>query len=202
MMASREGDGERLIRCWKFLLLHFKADRRVKYSVEAYHLLAQVNALLPPHMAHQLTWNRICNISGGEGKNIPLDLMDEHFNRIFEDDINIFRSNIGEKSISRNLQAIGTMKEMPDKFDTPMKIKKPSGRHVGPSYQRDFDAMLKILVKEGVFKKELGRGHKSFLNISADPFASLKSNPKPLFVWLKHCLQVQSTEQDLSMNLL
>ena len=113
MMASREGDGERLIRCWKFLLLHFKVDRRVKYSVEAYHLLAQVNALLPPHMAHQLTWNRICNISGGEGKNIPLDLMDEHFNRIFEDDINIFRSNIGEKSISRNLQAIGTMKEMP-----------------------------------------------------------------------------------------
>ena len=46
--ASREGDGERLIRCWKFLLLHFKVDGRIKYSVEAFHLLAQVNALLPP----------------------------------------------------------------------------------------------------------------------------------------------------------
>ena len=90
--------------------------------------------------------------------------MDEHFNRIFEDDINTFQSNIGEKSISRSLRAIRTMKEMLDKFDTPMKIKKPSGQHVGPSYQRDFDAMLKILVKEGVFKKELGIGHKSFLN--------------------------------------
>ena len=53
--ASREGDGDRLLRCWKFLLLHFKADKRVKYSVEALHLLAQVNALLPSYMAHQLT---------------------------------------------------------------------------------------------------------------------------------------------------
>ena len=60
--ASRYGDGERLIRCWKFLLLHFKVDGRIKYSVEAFHLLAQVNALLPPHMAHQLTWNRTCNV--------------------------------------------------------------------------------------------------------------------------------------------
>lgn len=68
-----------------------------------------------------------CNVSGGEGKNIPLDLMDEHFNRIVEDDINTFRSNVGEKSISRSLRAIGTMKEMLDKSDTPMKIKKPSG---------------------------------------------------------------------------
>ena len=60
--ASRYSDGERLIRCWKFLLLHFKVDGRIKYSVEAFHLLAQVNALLPPHIAHQLTWNRTCNV--------------------------------------------------------------------------------------------------------------------------------------------
>ena len=28
--ASRYGDGEKLIRCWKFLLLHFKVDGRIK----------------------------------------------------------------------------------------------------------------------------------------------------------------------------
>ena len=200
--ASRWNDGERTIRCWKFLLLHFKADGRVKYSVEAFHLLAQVNALLPPHMAHQLTWNRACNVSGGEGKNIPLDLMVEHYNRVFKDDINTFRSNIGEKSISRSSQAIGIMKELLERFDSIIKIKKPSGRHIKPSEQKDFEVIVKILVNEGVFRKELGRGHKSFVNISSDPFASLKSNPKPLFVWLKHRLEVESTEQDLNMNLL
>ena len=52
--ASHEGDSERLIQCWKFLLLHFKADSRVRYSVEAFHFLAQVNALFPPYIAHQL----------------------------------------------------------------------------------------------------------------------------------------------------
>ena len=200
--ASREGDGERLIRCWKFLLLHFKSDGRIKYSVEAFHLLAQVNALLPPHLAHDLTWNRTCNVNGGEGKNIPLDLMVEHFNRVFKDDINTFRPNIGENSIARSSQAIGVMKEMLDKFDTLIKINKPSGRHVGPSDERDFSVMLKILVSEGVFKKQQGRGHRSFVNISIDPFASLKANPKPLFMWLKHRLQAESTEQDLLMNLL
>ena len=46
--ASREGDGERLIRCWKFFMLHFKVDGRVKYAVQAINLLAQVNGLLPP----------------------------------------------------------------------------------------------------------------------------------------------------------
>ena len=200
--ASREGDGERLIRCWKFLLLHFKVDGRIKYSVEAFHLLAQVNALLPSHMAHRLIWNRTCNVSGGQGKNIPLDLMVEHYNRVFKDDLNTFRSNIGEKSVSRSSRAIGIMKEMLDKFDSSIKIKKPSGRHIGPSDQRDFEIMLKILVSEEVFKHKLGRGHRSFVNISSDPFASLKSNPKPLFVWLKHRLQVESTQQDLNMNLL
>ena len=128
--ASCYNDRERIIRCWKFLLLHFKADGRVKYSVEAFHLLAQVNALLPPHVAHHLTWNRACNVSGGEGKNFPLDLMVEHYNRVFKDDINTFRSNIGEKSVSRSSQAIGTMKELVDRFDTMIKIKKPSGRHI------------------------------------------------------------------------
>lgn len=154
--ASREGDGERLIRCWKFLLLHFKVDVRMKYSVEAFHLLARVNALLPPpppHMAHWLIWNRTCNVSGGEGRNVPLDLMVEHFNRVFKEDINTFRSNIGEKSVSRSSRAIGTMKEILDKLDNFIKINKSSGRHIGPSDQRDFEIMVKILVSEAVFKQ-------------------------------------------------
>lgn len=36
--ASRESDGDRSIRCWKFFLLHFKVDGRVKYAVEAINL--------------------------------------------------------------------------------------------------------------------------------------------------------------------
>ena len=77
----------------------------------------------PMHMAHQLTWNRTCNVSGGEGNNTPLDLMVEHFNRVVKEDLNIFRSNIGEKSVSRSSQAII------EKIDSLIKMKKPSGCH-------------------------------------------------------------------------
>ena len=61
--ASRESDGNQSIRCWKFFLLHFKVDGRVKYAVEAVNLLAQVNGLLPPGMAHQLIWNPTGNLT-------------------------------------------------------------------------------------------------------------------------------------------
>ena len=40
--AIREGDGERIIRCWKFFLLLFKANGRTNYSIEALLLLVQI----------------------------------------------------------------------------------------------------------------------------------------------------------------
>ena len=46
--AIREGDGERIIRCWKFFLLLFKANGRTNYSIEALLLLVQINLTLSP----------------------------------------------------------------------------------------------------------------------------------------------------------
>ena len=199
--ASREGDGLRTIRCWKFLMLYYKADNRVKYAVEAFHLLAQVNALLPPHMAHQLIWNRTCNIRGGEGKNIPLDLQVEHLNRIFKDDLNKFHRSINERSVARSSQAIGTMKGVLEKFDRQAGVKQPSGRHVEPSDRLDFSIILKALMLEKVFDKQPGRFHSSFKSISADPFASINANPEPFYKWLRHRMKAESMEQDLTLNL-
>ena len=68
--ASKEGDGDRLIRCWKFFMLHFKANGHHKYAIEAFNLLAQINATLTPQMSHRLVYNRTCNLEGGEGRNI------------------------------------------------------------------------------------------------------------------------------------
>ena len=39
--AIREGDGDRILRCWKYLLLIFKVSHRTNYSVEAFTLLEQ-----------------------------------------------------------------------------------------------------------------------------------------------------------------
>ena len=36
--AWREGDGERVLRCWKLFLPHFKQAGCTKYSLEAFRL--------------------------------------------------------------------------------------------------------------------------------------------------------------------
>ena len=39
--ACKEGDGERVIRCWKSCMLHFHAERKTKYALEALRLQFQ-----------------------------------------------------------------------------------------------------------------------------------------------------------------
>jgi len=49
--ATREEDGERLVRIWKFFMLIFKAARRKNYSIEALNLQLQLNYTLSPRQA-------------------------------------------------------------------------------------------------------------------------------------------------------
>ena len=64
--SVREGDGDRVIRCWRFLLPLFKSAARVKYSKEAITLLSQL-LVLSPRQAHQVTWSRFVNVHGWAG---------------------------------------------------------------------------------------------------------------------------------------
>ena len=41
----REGDGERVVRCWKLFMLHFKASGATKYALEALRLQFQLKTL-------------------------------------------------------------------------------------------------------------------------------------------------------------
>lgn len=56
--AVKEGDGQRIVRCWKFLMLIFKAHGHPKYALAAFQMQANILALLTPREAHQLMWNR------------------------------------------------------------------------------------------------------------------------------------------------
>ena len=77
-------------------------------------------------------WNCTC-IPKGEGKNIPLDLHNEHLNCVFKDDINTFC--ISETDVSRSSQAIGPMMDMLKAVDTMILVKTPSGHHIGPDFK-------------------------------------------------------------------
>ena len=73
--AIREGDGLRVLRCWRYFLPIFRASSRTNYSIEAFHLLAQHQFLLSPRLSQQLLWSHFVNTHGVPGHNIACDLL-------------------------------------------------------------------------------------------------------------------------------
>lgn len=54
---NEDGDGERVVRLYKFFTLFFKISKCPKYALATLELQAQLNCLLTPRMAYSLTWN-------------------------------------------------------------------------------------------------------------------------------------------------
>ena len=52
--AIRQGDGERILHCWRTLFLHFYASNHTNYAREAVRLQASVKAMATQCIAAQL----------------------------------------------------------------------------------------------------------------------------------------------------
>ena len=50
--AAKEGDGVRILRCWKIAMLIFRAHHHNKYALASLHLQAATQAILTPRQAH------------------------------------------------------------------------------------------------------------------------------------------------------
>ena len=127
--AISEGDGARVIRNWKFLLLYLHHDGQSskKYALEALYMMFQIYALLSPKAAHDLIWNRFSKRRQKLGGNIFLDLAPEFLNRIFKDAVKKLRPNASTKSINRICHAMGVTKQLNENFDNSMLLYKRSG---------------------------------------------------------------------------
>ena len=106
--AIREGDGERVLRCWKFMFLYFRTGH-TSYALEAFSLLCHYHYLLPPRYAEQLIWSHFVNTHGHCGKNISADLHMEHLNRVCKDAVTYLGANKTPNAIVRIGKAVGTI---------------------------------------------------------------------------------------------
>ena len=97
--SIKEGDGHRVLRCWRYLLLVFKASGRKHYAIEAFILLAQYHFLLSSRQSNQLIWSRFVNVHGLPGRNIPADLFMEHLNRVCKEAMKKLGANKTEKGV-------------------------------------------------------------------------------------------------------
>lgn len=182
--AIHEGDGPRILRCWKFLLIYYRHAKHYKYALEAFNLLAQVNVLASARMRNQLTWSRVVNARGGVGRNIPVDLHNEHLNRKLKDVISGVGANVTEKlivEVSKSIQALDTICE---NFDHATLVRPESVHHTRKASEGDLKAVVKQLVQSNVFSYIPGRQHRSFANDKSMPNLLRSIDTKGLFTWL------------------
>ena len=159
--AIQEGGGGRIFTCWKFLLVHFRADGKgsTKYALEALYYILQTISLLSPRQAYRLKWN--CSVKG-KYTNVPLDLDLEHDNRMVKEAIKKLGGNVNEKSVNRIVKAQAIACDMLQSFDKTMHVIRRSGKHFKSSDEKDFKKILANLVKEEALLRKEGRhyGHR------------------------------------------
>lgn len=148
--AVKERDGNRVIRCWRYLLPIFLASSRTNYSTEV-TLLFQIEHLLSPRLKQQLIWSRFINVHGRAGKNIPMDLHMEHLNAIAKGAIKNLGAEKTENSIVRAGRAIGTISPVLLQFDEDNNVSRVSGVHRVAKYTKDVEIVVKELQRAQVF---------------------------------------------------
>jgi hypothetical protein len=182
--AIHNGDGLRILRCWKFMLLYFKAYNHHKYSLEAFRLLAAVNSnYCSPLVQSQILWSRTVNTHGGSGRNIPVDLHNEHLNRTLKDYMHGLGANVTEErivNISKSLQTLFTICQNADAI---LGIPPISLHHTSHSSEKDEKLIIEELInKSRVFEYIPGRSHRSFSNI--EPCIAKAINSGKLLKWI------------------
>ena len=175
-----EGDGERVIRCWKLLMPHFKVAGHTKYALQALRLQIQVNATLSPNLAHQVIWNRFVNVKGGLGRNIPCDLHNEHVNKLLKQIVVNMGSNLTEKAVQRAARSITALDAISQRFDA------QSARSSAHSTKSDTQDVKKVMavVKKHQLLTDLGnREHRNFPDFQLNPLS--KWDVEKTKTWIK-----------------
>ena len=180
--AIREGDGKRVLCCWRYMLPLFRFTQHKNYCIEAFNLLCQYSFRLPPRQAEELIWSRFINTHGVPGRNIPLDLHLEHLNRLCKTSIAHLGPNKMEEGIVRCSNILGTIQAVLDIFDNDNDVLSPSGSYHRASFKKDLQTLVKELHKLEAFKVIPGRKYKTFPN----PVNRLHSKPmEDMISWIK-----------------
>ena len=192
--SSKEGDGDRLVRVWKFNLLLFKAARRKNYAIEALNLLLQVNYLLSPREAAQVKWCHCINTTNRPGHNVPMDLHLEHLNRHLKTALRSIGSNITDNSVQLAAQSVAVIEHTSKQFQVVTANSKPSANtHSSPSFQSNSKAILNVLQQQKVFlprRNPVSIQPSNFIKVCFNKCLSLiwlsglKTPPKP---YCSHC---------------
>ena len=181
--AWHEGDGERIVRCWKLFLPHFKVAGCTKFALEALKLQFQTSYTLSPNLAHQVTWHRFVNVRGGAGNNIPCDLFNEHMNKLLKYIISNMGSNLTEAALQRAARCVTTLQRVTENFDAQSGVPCRTTAHSTKSDKDDVQKVVRTVLENKLLEELGGRQHKSFKDMKLNPL--YKWDVKKTDNWIK-----------------
>ena len=170
--AWKEGDGERVLRYWKIFMLHFRAENKTKYALEALRLQFQL-VTLPPYLSHQIIWGRFINTQGGKGRNLPCDLHNEHVNKVFKDIIQNMGPNFTKEACTWAARSVSSLQRVSKVFDKQTFIHSETVAHSKRSDDKDVKMVAQVLLKSRVVEVVENRAHRMFPTFSPDPLHKL-----------------------------
>ena len=174
--AWAEGDGERVFRCWRLLIPHFKASGRTKYALEALRFQLQAKVLLSPQLAHQVKWDRFVNTRGGEGNNIPNDLYNEHVVKIVKKIICCMGPNLTEKALQTAARSVSGIHAICKQYDRESGVPVQTTAHSTRSDAGDVNKVINIVQTNDLLRILPGRKHNAYKKISLNPISGLEKS--------------------------
>lgn len=182
--SVKEGDGQRLVRVWKFLTLLFRLTRCHKYALAGIRLTASTEGLLAPRKAHQLIWNRFAGLKHGPGTRISRDERLEQLNKVSKEEIRSRFPNINDDSVVTATSSTGTIDKLLRQSNADVQREAKSGHHCNSKQKLTFTTILtQVHCKAKVFMFCPGREYKTFPGLRRDIFKDLC--PGPLAKWLR-----------------
>ena len=167
--AIREGDGNRVQICHKFLMPYFFATKHNKYALECFRYLCAVTTTsFGAEVASQVKWGRFINIHGKIGRNVPADFHMEQLNKLLKRLLLGLGANCNEESMVRISKCINRLQIATNVLDKKLKLTPDQTHHSRATTEEDEKLVLQELVrKSSVFDSIPGRQHRSFVNMSA-----------------------------------
>ena len=186
--AICEGDGERIMRQYKYIMLYCRQDgcHSSKYALECLYQFFLTHALLSKRDSEQFKWNRTVNNSCKPGKNIPLDLDVQHSNNFLKQAIKNLGPNVSEKAVTRICNAESSTRTIMDNIDRSINRVVSSSSHGGGSADLDIAKLVKRANEADVFTlHQTGRSYTQFNKFHRNRLENLDLSE--MFKWIsKH----------------
>lgn len=186
--AVHEGDGDRILRLYKFLLLQYKMGKHKNYSLAVFKLLCSVHALLSQRSAYQLVWNRTINERKGKGHRKSLDLRMENYQLVAK---TVLRhsgmQNLTPELAVKTGRFIGPLDKLMANYNHDLGLVSQTSHKQKEKHEKDLEILVEeVHVKSQLFKlcKE-GRHFEGDLKYDQNAFGKL--DVASLLKWMNEC---------------